>query len=114
MRPGEGSAVEPGAVRPTRDDLDFDQCRAVAPYDPGAQRGARGTLTDQRDVRGYPVTAKCRQVADGLQQVGLALPVGPDERVHPGSKQEVQRRIGPEVHQRQVGEMHVTRTAGSA
>ena len=50
-----------------------------------ADDGALGAEPDQRRVLRDPVRAEGREVADRLDQVGLALPVRPDERVTPGS-----------------------------
>ena len=58
------------------------------------------------------MTAQRSQVTDSLDQVGLALAV----RAHKGRDPRLERQldswVGPEVDDRQMGEMHDVRSAG--
>ena len=77
--------VEAGPVRFTGDDLDLQDAGSFPMDGSGAHDGAgrlglaRCRPSDEGGVRADPVGGERRQVDDGLDQVGLALPVGADE-----------------------------------
>src|SRR6185437_1991213 len=92
-----------------RVELDLYQRAALRPGHRGAQHGALGAAPDQRRVRGHPVAAQRGQVADRLDQVGLAFPVRTAERGHARPELEAELGIRPEVGQREPGEVHTPR-----
>ena len=61
---------------------------------------------DQWRVTGDAVAAEGGEVADGLDEVGLALGVRADEGRHALLDREVEKRVRAEVGQRQVGNVH--------
>ena len=111
--PGDRPPVEPGPVGPARDDLDLDQRVASRPPHHGADDGTLRPQPDQGRVGGDAVAAQGRHVADGLDEVRLALPVGTDERRHPLVERELRRRVGPEIGDREVGDAHESYVSGS-
>ena len=104
--PRQRRAVEPDPVGAARVELDLDQRAAVDPGHGGAHHGAFGPLADQRRVGGHPVAAQGGQVADRLDQVGLALAVRPAERGHPRPQLQAEVGVRPEVGQREPGQVH--------
>ncbi len=104
--PGDRRAVHPGAVGLARVDLQFDQRASLVALDLRADDGPGGAVAYQRSVGRHPVGRVGRDVADGLDQIGLALPVGPDEGGDPGFERQLGGGVGPEVRQRQVGGEH--------
>ena len=66
-------------------DLELDQGRPVVAHDVTRDDRAVGAVADQGCVGRHAVAAERRGVADRLDQVGLALPVGPDSAVTPAS-----------------------------
>ena len=103
-----GGAVEPGAVGPAGDDLDLQDAGALAVDDlgphhrPAGLRLARGGAAHQGRVRTGPVAREGRQVGDRLDEVGLALPVGPDQGRGAGLQGEDELVVGAEVTECQV------------
>ena len=89
---GTRRAVEPGPVGPARGDLELDQRRPVVARRPRARTTAAAApnRTSGR-VGGDAVAAQRGDVADGLDQVGLALPVGPDQRRDPRRQRQLRR-----------------------
>src|SRR5690606_414856 len=67
---------------------------------------AVGPHPHQRGVGGDPVAAEGGEVADGLDQVRLALAVGTDEGRHPRVERDLDPGVGPEIGQRQVRDVH--------
>ncbi len=120
--PRDGRGVDAGPVGPAGGDLQLDQGGSTVADHPSPDHGPRGPLADQRGVGRHPMAVQRRQVADGLDQVGLALPVRADERRHPGLQRQLDRCVGAEVGQRQVADVHgcgdgrrrVSRTGGPA
>ena len=106
--PRHRGPVEPGPVRPAGVDLDLHQAVAVGGGDRGAQdRPARAPAPDQRRVGRHPVAAEGGDVADRLDQVGLALPVRRRSSVlTPGSRLSSAAGVGPEVGEREAGQVH--------
>lgn len=104
--------VEAGAIRLARDDLDLQDAGSLTVDGSGADDGARRlNLTGHRSsheggVGPDPVGGECRQVDDGLDQVGLALPVGAHEGAGAGLQGQDQVPVGAEVVQREVGDVH--------
>ena len=98
-----GGAVEPGAVGPAGDDLYLQDAGSPAVDDPGPHdrsaglRLARRGTAHQGGVSAGPVAGEGRQVGDRLDEVGLALPVGPDEGRGAGLQGEDELVVGAEV-----------------
>ena len=113
-----GSPVEAGPVGPPGDDLELHDGGASAVDDPGPQhRSARLLLPRpgaayERGVRARAVAGQARQVVDGLDEVGLALPVGADEGRDPGLEGDHEPVVGAEVVQGEVGDVHGRGPAG--
>ena len=111
--PGTAAApVEPGPIRLTGDDLDLQDTGALAVDGPCADDGA-GRLTlarcrpaHQGGVGSDPVGGECRQVDDGLDQVGLALPVGSHEGAGTRLQGQDQVAVGTKIVQGQVRDVH--------
>src|SRR5690606_8566872 len=99
--------VQPGAVGPSRVDLQFDQGALVVPDDGGADDRPLRPPADQGGVVGDAVAAVRGDVADRLDQVGLALPVGSDEGADPRLQLQVHGPVGPVVGQLKVGDVHL-------
>ncbi len=99
-------AVDPGPVGLARSDLQLDQGGAPPVDHRGADHGALGAQPDQRGVGGDPVAAQGGDVADRLDQIGLALAVGADERRHARVEGNLGPGVGAEVGERQVRDVH--------
>lgn len=88
------SAIEPGAIRLSRDDLDFQNTGPITvdrlgPHHCSTRlRLSRRSSTNQSGVRTDSVTRKSRQISDRLNKVGLSLPIGPHESRGTGLKSE--------------------------
>ena len=95
--------VDPGPVRPAGGDLDLDEQRPVVAHHLAADHGALRAEAHQRRVLRDPVRPEGGEVADRLDQVGLALPVGADERRHARVQRELDLGVGAEVGQREMG-----------
>ena len=104
--------VETGPVRLAGDDLDLQDTGSFPMDGPGAHDGAgrlgltRCRPSDEGGVRTDPVGGERRQVDDGLDQVGLALPVGADEGTGAGLQGQHQAAVGAEVVQGEVRDVH--------
>ena len=109
--PRHRRAVDAGPVGPTWGQLELDERRPVVAHHAGAHDGTLGAEPDQRSVGRDPMAAEGRDVADRLDQVGLALAVRPDHRGHAGLQRQLDRRVRTEVHEREVGDVHA---AGAA
>ena len=107
----DGGAVDPGPVGATGVELDLDERAAGGPLDAGPHHRALGPGPHHRRVDGYPVRAQRRDVAQRLDDVGLALAVRPHQRRRSWPELQLERRPGPEVGQRQAGDAHVSRAA---
>ena len=57
---------------------------------------------------------QCRQIFDGLDEIGLALPVRPHEGGHARVEVELRGRVRPEVRDRQMGDAHAGLTGTRA
>ena len=68
--------------------------------------GAFRAKAHERRVVGHAMTAKDGGVGDGLDEVGLALPVGADERGDAGSQLDVHLRVAAEVGEGQRRDVH--------
>ncbi len=99
-------AVDPGPVGLARGELQLDQGGAAAVHHRGADPRPLGAQPDQRGVGGDPVAAQGGDVADRLDQVGLALAVGPDEGRHARVEGNLGPGVRPEVGERQMRNMH--------
>ena len=71
-----------------------------------ADDGLLGAPPDQRRVGGDAVRAERGQVARGLDEVGLADAVGPDEDRDARGEVQLRRLPGPEVGDRQAAQVH--------
>ena len=104
--------VEAGPVRLARDDLDLQDAGSFPVDGPGAHDGAgrlglpRRRPSHEGGVRTDPVGGEGRQVDDGLDEVGLALPVGADEGAGAGLQGQHQAAVGAEVVQGEVRDVH--------
>lgn len=78
-RPADRRAVDLGAIGGALIQFQIDAELPARVHDGGADSGAFGPEPDQRRVRGDPVRAECGQIADRLEQVGLAVAVGSEE-----------------------------------
>ena len=105
-RPRHRRPVQPDPVGPAGVELDLHQRAALGSAHRGPQHGPVSAPPDQRRVGGDPVAAQRGQVADRLDQVGLAFPVRPAERGHARPELEAELGVGPEVGQREPGEVH--------
>ncbi len=98
--------VDAGAVGLAGVQLQLDQLLPLALPDLRPDDGPLGAHADEGGVGGDAVAAERRQVADRLDQVGLALAVGADE----GGDARVQRDLDPgvraEVGQRKMRDVH--------
>src|SRR5665811_2289351 len=94
------------SVRPSDVDLDLDQRLAPLPDHRAPDNGLLRTETNQRRVAGHTMRAKGGYVADGLNQIGLALPVEPDHGGDPGSQRQLGLCIAAEVDDRQMPQVH--------
>ena len=104
--PAERHPVEPDAVGPARVDLDLHEVVPRSVGNARADDGLRGTLPDQRGVLGDPVTGQRRDVANRLDEVGLALAVRAAEDRDPWRQRDIHARIRAEVRQRQASQVH--------
>ena len=97
------SAIEPGTIRLSRDDLDLQNTGTITmnrlgPHDCSTRlRLTRRSSTDQSGVRTDSVARKGRQISDRLNEVGLPLSIGPYESRGTGLKSENQFIVGTEV-----------------
>ncbi len=111
-RPGHRRAVEPGAVGPARVDLQLDQRAPVVPLTTAQRTTARAAPCR---TSGASVATRWLASASprspGLDQVGLALAVGPDEGRDPRLQAELHGCVGPEVGQREMGDVHPTKVS---
>ena len=113
-----GPPVEAGPVGPAGDDLQLHDGGPPAVDDPGPQHRPAGLLVPrpgaahERGVRARAVAGQARQVVDGLDEVGLALPVGADEGRDPGLEGDHEPAVGAEVLQGEVGDVHGRGPAG--
>ena len=104
--PGERGPVHPGLVGATGVDLHLEDRLAPVADHGRPDHGMVRTQAHQRAVAGDPVRGERRDVVDRLDQVGLALAVAADERRHPGAERDLGLRVGPEVVQREVRDVH--------
>ena len=79
--------------------------RVIAP-DLDADDGLVGADAHERGVAGDAVRVEPRDVVDGFDEIGLALPVGADERGRAGLEVELGLRVRPEVVQHEPGDVH--------
>ena len=108
-RPAQRRPVQLGPVGLARGDLDLQLQlpRIVQPgLHPRPDDRPLGPEPHQRDLRGHPVRRQRRQVLDRLDQIRLPLPVGPDERRHPGPERHIHLRVRPEIGQLQMIDEH--------
>ena len=101
-----GSLVDSRAVGAPRRDLDLEHERAILTHDVGPDYGPLGAMAHQRGVGGDAVAAERRQVGDGLDQVGLALTVRPDEGIDPRLEAHLEVRVVADVCERDVPHPH--------
>jgi hypothetical protein len=104
----EVGAVQAGLVRLAGDDREFGEEPPGVVEDLGPDDGLLAALPDQRGVGGDPVGAEVREVDQGLNQVGLAVPVGAHEDRGPLVEQDLGVRVGPEVAQLQLSYTHAS------
>ncbi|MDH6451423.1 hypothetical protein M2155_003831 [Streptomyces sp. SAI-119] len=98
--------VDAGTVRLAGVQLQLDQLLPLALSDLRPHDRAVGAHTDQGGVGGDPVTAQGGEVADRLDQVGLALPVGAHERGDARVERNFDPGVRAEVGQRQMRDVH--------
>ena len=104
--------VEAGPIRLAGDDLDLQDAGSFPVDGPGTHDGAgrlgltRCRPSDEGGVRADPVGGEGRQIDDGLDQVGLALPVGADEGAGARLQGQHQAAVGAEVVQGEVRDVH--------
>ncbi len=101
-----GRAVELGAIRALPVELQLDEQLAVAvgeqrPHDRGIRPGP-----DQRLVARDAVRTECGEVADRLDEVGLALPVAPDEHRGARPEHELGALVVAVVGEGEAGDVH--------
>ena len=114
-RTAQRGAVQLGPVGLARGDLDLELelARVVdAGLHPGPDDRPLGAEADERLVGGDPVRAQRGQVLDGLDEVGLALAVGPDEGRDPRAERHVDAGVGAEVGQLRDGRRTRGKTNG--
>ena len=104
-------AAELGPVGPARTDLDLDRRVPAVPDDDRAHDRAVGSGSDQRRGQRDPVAAEGRDVAQRLDQVGLALPVRADQRGDARLQVEARAVVRAEVRDGQVPDVHRARVA---
>ena len=105
--PGERGAVDLGPVALPRVDLHLQHRRAAVAHHRGPHHGALGARAHQGRVGGDAVGAEPGEVVDGLDEVGLALPVATHERGDARLEGDLRDRVGAEVVQGQVRDVHV-------
>ena len=101
-----GRPIDPRPVRPPRGDLHLDRQLPAEVHHLPADDGLLGAPPDQRCVGGDAVRTERGQVARGLDEVGLADAVGPDEDRDPRGEVQLRRLPGPEVGDRQAAQVH--------
>ncbi len=105
-RPDLGGPVDPGAVGLARIELQLDQLLPLALDDRGPDDRPLGAHPHQRGVRGDPVAAERGEIADRLDEIGLALAVG----AHESRDARIERNLDPgvraEVGERQMRYVH--------
>ena len=87
-------------------DLELDQRGPVVALDHGAHDRPLGADPHQWSVGGHSMAGQVGDVRDRLDQVGLALTVRSDEGRHPALDRQLHRRVGAEVHQGQLTDVH--------
>ena len=96
--------VELDAVATPHRQLGFEQQGAGAPCGLGPDHGPVGTDADH-GLGGRPAQRRAGQVGHRLEQVGLALPVLPDDGGGPWRELDVDLAVAAEVGQPEVSEM---------
>jgi hypothetical protein len=108
-RPLQGCPVELRAVRTPRHDVQLEQQRSRV-VDAGLDASPYGrpfrARPYERGIGGDTVRAERRQVLDGLDEVGLALPVRPDEHADARLQRDLDLRVRPVVDQMEVRDVH--------
>jgi hypothetical protein len=102
-------AVHLRPVRPGAVDLHLGEDAAVLVREPSADDRRVAPLSHECGVRRDPVRAERGQVADGLDQVGLALTVAADEQVRPACEVDVRLPVVPEVGELEMVDVHAGR-----
>ncbi len=92
-------AVDAGPICLAWIDFQLDEQRPPVAHDLAANNCARCTAAYQRRIASDAVTALCREIPDGLDQVRLALTVRTDKRGDPGVERQFYRGVRPEVDQ---------------
>ena len=90
-------AAEPGTVGPAGVELELDQRLAPVAHDHAPDHRLAGAEPHQRLVGGHPVARERGEVADRLDQVGLALSVEPDQRRDPRTQRQLGALVAAEV-----------------
>ncbi len=98
--------VELGAVGPVPIELEFDEQFAVAVGEERPDDRGVGAGPDERLVARDAMRAERREVADGLDEVGLALAVATDEHRRPRPEFELGARVVAVVGEREARDVH--------
>ena len=100
------SLVDTRAIGATRSDLDLEDERAIVAHDIRADHRALGALTHQGCIGSHPVAAQGGQIGDCLDEVGLALAIGPYKGVDPWLKAHLEMRVIAHVGKGDVPHPH--------
>ena len=99
---GTHRPVDAAAVGAAAGDLHLEPGRTVGALHIEPDDGLLRAGPDERSIGGNPVGFEPGDVVDRFDQVGLALPVGADERGRPARQCDLGVRIRPEVVKLQV------------
>ncbi len=108
-RAAQRRPVEAGPILPSGQQFDLEQQlpRVVQPgLHPGPDDRPLGGVPHQRGLGRHPVRTERGQVVDRLDQVRLALSVGPGERGDTRLQAQFDARIRTEIRERQMGDEH--------
>jgi hypothetical protein len=92
-------------------DLELDQRLPAVTDDNTADYRLLSTSTDQRCIGCYPVGTKGGEIAGGLDQVRLALPIESDQCGDPRYQRQLSARVATKISDAQMPQVHsITRS----
>jgi hypothetical protein len=97
--------VDPDPVRLARVDLQLQQDAAILVVHDAPDHRPLGADAHQRGVLSHPVAAVRGEIADGLDDVRLAVAVRADQHADAGLELEVEPGVAAEVDERQLAQV---------